>query len=677
VSLAVSSNRATAGGSCRRSRGPKPRLAWIRPGAAIGASAVMMAAAALTLAGPAAASAGRTGTAGPAAAHRPLAASHLHLRAMPAGRVTLGRHHGRLTVHTVMFGLTPGSSHAVRLRVPGRARAVRFSRLRANGVGQAVSTLHSRFSGRLRRGSRLLVHLGVGGSRVAREPIAVTRRLRHRFHRAHRLIPVEVSRRGIGYGTPRGRATIAYNARRQRLTVSVTASGLTPGRHAAHIHVGSCRKQGAVRYMLRDLVASRRGRIRHAVRVFTHVTKPVPASGWYLNIHQGNSNNILSGGQPTIFFRPLLCADINGSPSITSILRSGDIVTGVRGAAAGNVVLTGSVSTGSGPQMAPFLYRGRLSGAAGAAVSVLSPGFPGVTSATFYGPDTHSFNPAGIPAGQVRAVGSYQSSSAPAGVVNEGMIYRGPVSGSGGSWTSIDVPAHGAHTAGHARACPRRRPHCFVMDTIAHSTMGNLVVGNYDLNPTVPGGVASGNGFIYNMTKHQWTLLRLGGSMSSLTTLYGIWQDGGPGSSHYTLAGGSSDRGNQRAFLMSYSERTGTFGRPRYFTYGNAPALFTHFDGITAVRGGFDLVAVSSAQAASMAFVPVRSHGRKFGPARWYPIPVAHSPLCAGGCTHVTGNTVFRNHVMGIYVPASSPVKSYLATISRRAGPSTALGHAR
>jgi hypothetical protein len=39
----------------------------------------------------------------------------------------------------------------------------------------------------------------------------------------------------------------------------------------------------------------------------------------------------------------------------------------------------------------------------------------------------------------------------------------------------------------------RARRRCFVMDTIAHSTMGNLVAGNYDLNPSVPGGVVSGN----------------------------------------------------------------------------------------------------------------------------------------------------------------------------------------
>jgi hypothetical protein len=353
---------------------------------------------------------------------------------------------------------------------------------------------------------------------------------------------------------------------------------------------------------------------------------------------------------------------------IFSILRAGDIVTGVRGSTNGTVILTGSAATGSGTQAAPFLYQGHLTRAlTGAAVSVLTPPFPGVTSATFYGPDTHSFNPASIPRGQVRAVGSYQSSSAPAGVLNQGMIYLGRVSGSGGSWTSIDVPANGAHTVGHVRACPRRRVHCFVMDTIAHSTMGDLVVGNYDLNPTVRGGVISGNAFIYNMTRHRWTLLRLGGSLSSVTTLYGIWQDGGDASPLYTLAGGSSATGTQKAFLMNYNERTGTFGKPRYFSYGNARARFTHFDGITAVRGGFDLVAISSAQDASMAFIPASARRGSFGKATWYPVHVLTSPLCSGGCSEVTGNTVYENRVMGIYISADPAViHSYLAIVPRR-----------
>ena len=298
---------------------------------------------------------------------------------------------------------------------------------------------------------------------------------------------------------------------------------------------------------------------------------------------------------------------------------------------------------------------------------MLAPPFPGVTSGTFYGPDTHSFNPNTIPSGQVRAVGSYVSSSGPAGVHDQGMIYLGPLNGAGGSWKSIDVPANGAHTVGHVRACPGFRSGCFVMDTIAHSTMGNLVVGNYDLNPSVPGGLASGNGFIYNMTRQQWTLLRLGGSMSNLTTLYGIWQNGADNSPHYTLAGGSSATGTQKAFLMTYNERTGAFGKPRFYRYGNAPALATHFDGITRVPGGFNLVAISTAQASSMAFIPFHAGKGSFGRAQWHAVNVANSTLCSGGCSHVTGNTVYRNRLMGIYLrTGSSAASSYLATLSRR-----------
>jgi hypothetical protein len=283
-------------------------------GAGAAVCSALAGAAILSLAAPAGASPSSASLApgrGPSAVHA------LHLRAMPIGTVAFGRRsHGRLTVRANVFGLTPGSSHDVDLVLPGRRWPVRFSPLTANGVGQAHATLRSSFTGRLPRGSRLLVRMGTYGSRVAREPIAETGRLTHPGH-WHRLIAVEVGVSGHRWGTPRGRATISYSARRHTLTVTVQASRITPGPHAAHIHLGSCRRQGPVAYMLRDLVANRHGRIAHAVRVFTNVTAPIPAHGWYLNIHQGNSANILSNGQPTIYFRPLLCADIRGTRSIS------------------------------------------------------------------------------------------------------------------------------------------------------------------------------------------------------------------------------------------------------------------------------------------------------------------------------------------------------------------------
>ena len=373
---------------------------------------------------------------------------------------------------------------------------------------------------------------------------------------------------------------------------------------------------------------------------------------------------------------PVRSHDATGTVSISAIFGNGDIVTGVRGTTDGNVIVTGShAKADNTPNTLPFLYQGPLtSRAEHSGFHALTPPFAGFKTGTFYGPDTSTYNPDTIPAGQVRAVGSYRTGD---GVFNHGMIYLGPVSG-GGTWTNIDVPADGSNTVGGVRACPPGQPGCKVMDTIAHSTMGNLVVGNYDLNL---GHGVSGNAFIYNMTTRQWTLLQLGGSLASGTTLYGIWQNGGPGSPNFTLAGGSSaysPGGAQRAFLMNYNERTGRFGLPRFYSYGNAPTPLTHFDGITAVPGGFNLATISTAQASSMAFVPTTGRNWPlFGRATWYPINVANNSLCTTlptvKCSRVTANTVYQNQVMGLYVQQQesdsgsddvSVPGTYLATVS-------------
>jgi hypothetical protein len=50
--------------------------------------------------------------------------------------------------------------------------------------------------------------------------------------------------------------------------------------------------------------------------------------------------------------------------------------------------------------------------------------------------------------------------------------------------------------------------------------------------------------------------------------------------------------------------------------------------------------------------------------ARWYPVNVTTSALCPGGCSIVTANTVYQNHIMGLYVQnGSATLHTYLATI--------------
>ena len=106
-----------------------------------------------------------------------------------------------------------------------------------------------------------------------------------------------------------GKATVAYDPAAQTLTVTLDASGLTPGMHAAHIHSGSCQAQGSVLYMLMDFQADGHGNVVDETRTVTGVTS-MPADGtWYLNLHQGDSNSILVNGAPALPFRPLLCAN--------------------------------------------------------------------------------------------------------------------------------------------------------------------------------------------------------------------------------------------------------------------------------------------------------------------------------------------------------------------------------
>jgi hypothetical protein len=220
---------------------------------------------------------------------------HLNLMAMPEGTVSLTTMSGGAdAVHVTMFGLTPGSSHAVKLH------GATIGTLTADATGQVSAQFAA---GSIPNGARLKVLDGAKGTDV----IATTGPLNAGNGGAYRLQAVEA---GFPAGSLQGRATLVYDPSAQTITVTLTASGVSPGAHAAHIHIGSCQSQGPVQYMLMDFTADGNGNIDHETRVVTDVTTPLPAAGWYLNLHQGDMNNILSNGQPTIEFRPLLCANI-------------------------------------------------------------------------------------------------------------------------------------------------------------------------------------------------------------------------------------------------------------------------------------------------------------------------------------------------------------------------------
>jgi len=227
------------------------------------------------------------------------------MQAMPQGAVTIGRDRaGQLTATVNAFGLTPGSPHTVRILTHGRGVFASLGTLTADGAGRADAALSAAAAGRIPDGSRLVIGVegGLdGGLDAAAGAIAQTPVITVRW-RTYQL--------GALNGGPRGWVNIAYYPTAKTATVTLNASGLSPGAHAARIHLGSCRSQGPVLYTLMDFVANGAGQIKHQVRTVTGVTSPIPASGWHLNLLQGNSDNILANGRPTANFRPLLCADI-------------------------------------------------------------------------------------------------------------------------------------------------------------------------------------------------------------------------------------------------------------------------------------------------------------------------------------------------------------------------------
>ena len=212
----------------------------------------------------------------------------LNLMQMPTGTVSVGRG----VVSITMFGLTPGSVHTVTLH--GNP----IGTLTANATGQASASFTAkRIPGR----SKVMILDAGPGTTV----IAQTGPLGNGPDKLNAI------KAGFPQGSLRGHAALVYDPNAKTITVTLNASGLTPGAHAAHIHIGSCQSQGPVKYMFMDFIADSRGNIHNQTRVVTGVTSVMLNGGWYFNLHQGNSNDILSkGGQPTIFFRPLLCASI-------------------------------------------------------------------------------------------------------------------------------------------------------------------------------------------------------------------------------------------------------------------------------------------------------------------------------------------------------------------------------
>lgn len=238
----------------------------------------------------------------------------VHLQAMPVGTVSFQTSGTTLEATLSATGLTPGSTHAAEITFSGGKAPIVFSPFTASSTGQVDTTISSvgQTDGLPETGT-FQIELSTSPD----QPIALAPVAGASMNQTVRLQAFNPT----GVGHLGGQAKLEYNSQAKTLTVTVDASGFEAHSvHAAHIHAGSCASQGAVLYMLHDLHADAQGRI-HQTDVLQNVTNfQTPAGGWYLNIHRGDSADILNAqGQPTANFRPLLCSDLPAtSPGMSS-----------------------------------------------------------------------------------------------------------------------------------------------------------------------------------------------------------------------------------------------------------------------------------------------------------------------------------------------------------------------
>ena len=341
--------------------------------------------------------------------------------------------------------------------------------------------------------------------------------------------------------------------------------------------------------------------------------------------------------------------EIHGHASARGVAHTADIqsilpadygVTGVRQDVDGNVVLTGGTGPPSLTRGTPaFIYDGPLnqvpSSSTAPSLHLFDPTFAGetVTSSQFYGPNTPLFDP-GMGAGNITAVGAYRYNGSN---YQNGMMYTGPIDGSG-TYTQLEAPGNGREAVG---------------DTIPHSTMGSLVVGNFDYQKRE----VRGHGFIYDTSSQTYKTVDIG---KFSTTIYGIWQNGGPSGTLYTIVGGYSDNVHgAKAYVEDYNSVNHKFTNFRSYSFDNDPSIVTHFEGISAVSGGFSIAATEAGRkdlGASYAFIPVRKNG-SFGTARWVAMTNNVNK------TPTTGDTVIDDSVMGIYPTGGGAASSYISTL--------------
>lgn len=321
-----------------------------------------------------------------------------------------------------------------------------------------------------------------------------------------------------------------------------------------------------------------------------------------------------------------------------AVAGSGTAITGVRGVTNSTSVYVSGIYMESSGNVGLF-YQGSVTNSeSGTWYTLNYPSSRGVTvtGTSVYGPNN------GTNSNNIQAVGEY--TTVETGTRGLGFLYQGPFDGSG-TWTTLHpVPLDGSP----------------VIFTFAHSTMGGLVVGNFDTH------LSNGHAFIYDINIESYTELKVG---RVSTTAYGIWWNGG---ASYTIAGGYSnvnESGIDIGYVLDWNSTTQTASNITSYYYNNrSPSnKITHFEGIDGSDGAplyYTLASDwtesangTSTSGATLVYVYRNINGSFDQSASWTDISYPNAKT-------TSANTVYQNNILGVYtVNGSGLLNGFVASV--------------
>lgn len=202
-------------------------------------------------------------------------------------------------------------------------------------------------------------------------------------------------------------------------------------------------------------------------------------------------------------------------------------------------------------------------------------------------------------------------------------LYEGTLEGVG-KWTTL---------APNLSATP-------VLSSIAHSVMGDVVVGNYKTDARFS------NAYVYDIrTKEYFPIVTSQFPIVSISA-YGVWHHGG---NEYTIVGGLASTADKPdftvGFVVDWNNSTRILSNWRKYL---APdALATHFEGISATEKGYTL----AGQSAQYPYFVTLKRNR----IRWEPVSYPNS-------TTTTSDSVSNNILIGSFLTAQqSGLQGYIS----------------